>query len=55
MFRLVALAHCARTHKVLHHTFHVRKVEVAAESVQRALDAFVALFMYRPEHLLQKR
>ena len=36
MFQLVALAHCARTNKVMHHTFHVREVEVTAESVQRA-------------------
>jgi hypothetical protein len=55
MFRLVALAHCTRTNKVLHHTIHVREVEVVAESVQRALDALMALLMDRPQHLLHQR
>jgi hypothetical protein len=45
VFWLVALAHCACMDEILHHTFHVREMEVAAESMQGALDAFMPLFV----------
>ena len=55
MVGLVALADCTATNQILHHTFHVRKMEVAPESVQGALYALMAFLVDRHQDLLEQR
>jgi len=54
VLRLVPLTSCTGPHEVLHLPPHVGEVEVAAEPVQSAVDALVAVIMYRGHDLLQE-
>ena len=55
VLRLVTLARYARTHKILHHLTHVREVKITAESMERALDAFVPILVNGHHDLLDQR
>ena len=54
VLRLVPLTSRTGPHEVLHVPSHVGEVEVATKSVQRAVDALVAVIMYRGHDLLQE-
>ena len=54
VFGLVALADDAYFDKILHQLFHVREVEVAAESVKRPLNALVAVLVHRQHDFLDQ-
>ena len=51
---LVSLADDARAHQVLNKLLHVRKMKVAAQSVQRALDSFMSILMDSGHDLLNE-
>ena len=54
MLRLVPLTSGACMHKILHELLHVRKMKVAAQSVQRALDSFMSILMDSGHDLLNE-
>ena len=54
VLRLVPLTNGARAHKILHKLLHVRKMKVAAQSVQRALDSFMSILMDSGHDLLNE-
>jgi hypothetical protein len=55
MLRLVALTDDTCPDQILHRALHVREVEVAAETVQRALNTLVPFFVDGHQNLLQQR
>jgi hypothetical protein len=53
VLRLIALARGACPHEVLHNAAHVGEVEVAVQSVPRALHTFMPIVMDRSDNLLE--